>query len=274
MLLCRFYSDVKKVKEEGTKVSKSYKVFPEEHEPWRKRILDPGSQIVLKWNRLFIVSCLLALFVDPLYFYLPIVQTTQRPLSSCLKTDLTLQIIVTFLRTVADVFYLLHLIIKFRTAYVAPSSRVFGRGELVMDPAKIARRYIRSHFFIDFIATLPLPQMLIWFIIPATRTPQTDHNNNALAFIVLLQYLPRLYLIFPLSSQIIKATGVVTKTAWAGAAYNLILYMLASHVCMYVCMYVLSIYEARTLLRLDVSRCRTHVVSDTDTTRHRHIYLH
>lgn len=36
---------------------------------------------------------------------------------------------------------------------------------------------------------------------------------------------------FPLSSQIIKATGVVTKTAWAGAAYNLLLYMLASHVC-------------------------------------------
>ncbi|RZC16729.1 Cyclic nucleotide-gated ion channel 17 isoform B [Glycine soja] len=99
-----------------------------------------------------------------------------------------------------------------------------------MDPKKIARRYIRSDFFIDFIATLPLPQMVIWFIIPATRTPQTDHKNNALALIVLLQYVPRLYLIFPLSSQIIKATGVVTKTAWAGAAYNLLLYMLASHV--------------------------------------------
>ena len=73
-------------------------------------------------------------------------------------------------------------------------------------------------------------QMVIWFIIPATRSPQTDHKNNALALIVLLQYVPRLYLIFPLSSQIIKATGVVTKTAWAGAAYNLLLYMLASHV--------------------------------------------
>ncbi|KAG5035284.1 hypothetical protein AAZX31_04G143700 [Glycine max] len=204
------------------------KVFPEDHEPWRKRILDPGSDIVLKWNRVFIVSCLVALFVDPLYFYLPsVIENTG---STCVRTDLTLRIVVTFLRTIADLFYLLHLIIKFRTAYVAPSSRVFGRGELVMDPKKIARRYIRSDFFIDFIATLPLPQMVIWFIIPATRTPQTDHKNNALALIVLLQYVPRLYLIFPLSSQIIKATGVVTKTAWAGAAYNLLLYMLASHV--------------------------------------------
>ncbi|KAJ9702875.1 hypothetical protein PVL29_004563 [Vitis rotundifolia] len=120
--------------------------------------------------------------------------------------------------------------VKFRTAYVSPSSRVFGRGELVMDPKEIARRYLKSDFFIDLVATLPLPQIVIWFIIPATRSSHADHTNNALVLIVLLQYIPRLYLIFPLSSQIIKATGVVTKTAWAGAAYNLLLYMLASHV--------------------------------------------
>lgn len=72
--------------------------------------------------------------------------------------------------------------------------------------------------------------ILIWFIIPAIRTQHADHTTNALVLIVLLQYIPRFYLIFPLSSQIIKATGVVTKTAWAGAAYNLVLYMLASHV--------------------------------------------
>ncbi|KAI8570150.1 hypothetical protein RHMOL_Rhmol01G0010900 [Rhododendron molle] len=204
------------------------KVFPEESQPWRKRILDPGSEIVLQWNRIFIFSCLVALFVDPLYFYLPSI--TGKGSSQCVKSDLNLRIVVTCFRTIADLFYLLHVVIKFRTAFVAPSSRVFGRGELVMDPKKIAQRYIRSDFFIDLIATLPLPQIVIWFIIPATRHSQADHNNNALALIVLIQYVPRLYLIFPLSSQIIKATGLVTKTAWAGAAYNLLLYMLASHV--------------------------------------------
>ncbi|XVF47748.1 hypothetical protein PTKIN_Ptkin03bG0135800 [Pterospermum kingtungense] len=206
------------------------KVMPHGNAPWYKRILDPGSEIVLQWNWVFIVSCLVALFIDPLYFYLPAVGGDVT--SSCVKTDTSLRIVVTCFRTVADIFYLLHIIIKFRTGYVAPNSttRVFGRGELVMDPKKIAQRYLRSDFFIDFIATLPLPQIVIWFIIPATRSPRTDHNSNALALIVLLQYIPRLYLIFPLSSQIIKATGVVTKTAWAGAAYNLLLYMLASHV--------------------------------------------
>lgn len=204
------------------------KVYPENHEPWRKRILDPGSDIVLKWNWVFIISCLLALFVDPLYFFMPIIGGTKD--LSCVRTDLNLRIVATIFRTIADFFYLLHVIIKFRTAYVAPNTRVFGRGELVMDPKEIARRYLRSDFFIDLIATLPLPQIVIWFIIPATRSQHAYHNNNALALIVLIQYIPRLYLIFPLSSQIIKATGVVTKTAWAGAAYNLLLYMLASHV--------------------------------------------
>ncbi|CAL5350396.1 unnamed protein product [Camellia sinensis] len=177
-----------------------FKVFPENHhkKSWREKIIDPGSEVFLQWNRIFLFSCLVALFVDPL--------------------------------TIADIFYSLHVFIKFRTAYVSPSSRVFGRGELVMDPKKISRRYLKSDFFIDVIATLPLPQIVRWFIIPAIRSSDADHTNNALALIVLFQYIPRLYLIFPLSSQIIKATGVVAKTAWAGAAYNLLLYMLASHI--------------------------------------------
>lgn len=141
---------------ETFKTEKS-KVFPEDHEPWSRRILDPGSNIVLKWNRVFICSCLLALFVDPLYLFLPALNGNGP--SSCVRTDWKLRIVVTCFRTIADIFYLLHMIIKFRTAYVAPSSRVFGRGELVMDPKMIAKRYIRSDFFVDLIATLPLPQV-------------------------------------------------------------------------------------------------------------------
>nr|TKR75321.1 hypothetical protein D5086_0000286450 [Populus alba] len=182
----------------------------------------------LEGLRIFLFSCLKALFVHPLFFYLPSV--TNKEKSSCMDTDLNLGITVTCFRTLADVFYVVHIVIKLRTAYVSPSSRVFGRGELVMDPKLIARRYLRSDFFIDLVAALPLPQIVIWFIIPTIRSSRADHTNNALVLIVLLQYIPRLYLIFPLSSEIIEATGVVTKTAWAGAAYNLLLYMLASHV--------------------------------------------
>ncbi|XP_022732315.1 probable cyclic nucleotide-gated ion channel 14 [Durio zibethinus] len=227
-----------------------FKVFPEDHEPWRERILDPSSEIFLQWNRIFLIWCLVALFVDPLFFYLPSV--INKDTTSCMDTDLNLGIVVTCFRTLADAFYILHIIIKFRTAYVSPTSRVFGRGELVTDPDMIAMRYLKSDFFIDLVAALPLPQMVIWFIIPAIRSSHADHTNNALVLIVLLQYVPRLYLIFPLSSQIIKANGVVTKTAWAGAAYNLLLYMLASHV-LGASWYLLSIERHATCWK---SECR------------------
>ncbi|KAJ6924996.1 hypothetical protein NC652_018066 [Populus alba x Populus x berolinensis] len=64
-----------------------FKVFPENHhEPyWRERILDPGSDVILNWNRIFLFSCLTALFVDPLFFYLPSV--TKKEKSSCMDTD-------------------------------------------------------------------------------------------------------------------------------------------------------------------------------------------
>ncbi|KAG7568339.1 Cyclic nucleotide-binding domain [Arabidopsis thaliana x Arabidopsis arenosa] len=66
------------------------------------------------------------------------------------------------------------------------------------------------------------------------------NTKNVLRFIIIFQYVPRMFLIFPLSRQIIKATGVVTETAWAGAAYNLMLYMLASHV-LGACWYLLAV---------------------------------
>ncbi|KAG7017755.1 Cyclic nucleotide-gated ion channel 18, partial [Cucurbita argyrosperma subsp. argyrosperma] len=191
----------------------------------RYQILDPDSDIVAQWNRLFLVTCLIALFIDPMYFY-----TSSVGGPACLTSEVNLGIVITFFRTVMDLFFLLHMVLKFRTAYVAPSSRVFGRGELVMDARAIAKRYLKSDFVIDLAATLPLPQIVMWLVIPATRHSRVDHANNTIALLVLLQYVPRLFLIFPLNQRIIKTTGVVAKTAWAGAAYNLILYMLASHV--------------------------------------------
>lgn len=134
----------------------------EEEEKWWKRTLDPSSEVVLKWNRIFLVACLIALFVDPLFFYLPQVDNINN--SFCMSRNVPLGAVVTFFRTLADIFYFLHVLVRFRTAFVAPSSRVFGRGELVRDRKQIARRYIKSGFFIDLIAALPLPQVYNCFL--------------------------------------------------------------------------------------------------------------
>ncbi|KAG8387657.1 hypothetical protein BUALT_Bualt02G0044100 [Buddleja alternifolia] len=211
------------------------RVFSEDYERVKKKILDPRGPTIRKWNKIFLVACLVSLFVDPLFFYLPVVKK-----NVCIDIGFTLEVVLTIIRSIADVFYMIQIYIRFRTAYVAPSSRVFGRGELVIDSSKIASRYFRGLFWIDLVAALPLPQVLIWGVIPTLRGSTMMNTKNVLRFIIIFQYIPRLFLMYPLSSQIVKATGVVTETAWAGAAYNLMLYMLASHV-LGACWYLLSI---------------------------------
>jgi cyclic nucleotide gated channel, plant len=56
------------------------------------------------------------------------------------------------------------------------------------------------------------------------------NTNNVLRLVILVQYLPRLLLIFQLSSEIVTATGFETETAWAGAALNLMFFLLIAHV--------------------------------------------
>lgn len=125
---------------------------------WHYQILEPDSDIVTLWNHVFLLTCIIALFIDPLYFYLPKIGGP-----ACLETDNKLKIIVTVFRTLADLSYVLHIIMKFRTAFIAPNSRVFGRGELVMDAQEIAHRYLRSDFIVDLAASLPLPQACFYY---------------------------------------------------------------------------------------------------------------
>uniref|UniRef100_A0A0E0K2L6 Cyclic nucleotide-binding domain-containing protein n=1 Tax=Oryza punctata TaxID=4537 RepID=A0A0E0K2L6_ORYPU len=186
---------------------------------------DPRGQLIHLWSKIFLAACLASLFVDPLFLYL-----TGTRQNMCIEFKYSLAFTLSMIRSLLDLFYAAHIFFRFRTAFIAPSSRVFGRGELVIQPCKIARRYLSGSFWFDLVTALPLPQFVIWIVIPKLKESATANRKNILRFSIIFQYLPRLFQIFPLSRQIVMATGVMTETAWAGAAYNLILYMLASHV--------------------------------------------
>ncbi|KAI8018531.1 putative cyclic nucleotide-gated ion channel 5 [Camellia lanceoleosa] len=203
-------------------------VFPEDLKVSEKKIFDPQDKFLQWWNKLFVVSCILAVSVDPLFFYLPVFSQSSE--SDCLDIDRKLAIIATTLRTIIDAFYLIHMALQFRTAYIAPSSRVFGRGELVIDPRQIAKRYLRCYFIIDFLAILPLPQIVVWRFLQRSNGSDVLTTKQALLFIILLQYIPRFVRILPLTSELKRTSGVFAETAWAGAVYYLLLYMLASHI--------------------------------------------
>lgn len=51
------------------------RVFSENYDIVTKRILDPRGDDLSRWNRCFLVACLVSLFVDPLFFYLPEVRS-------------------------------------------------------------------------------------------------------------------------------------------------------------------------------------------------------
>jgi len=49
------------------------RVFFEDYERLNKKILDPRGSFVQRWNKIFLVACLVSLFVDPLFSILPVV---------------------------------------------------------------------------------------------------------------------------------------------------------------------------------------------------------
>lgn len=77
-------------------------------------------------------------------------------------------------------------------------------------------------------------QIVVWRFLQRSNGSDVLPTKQALFFIVLLQYVPRLLRVLPLTSELKRTAGVFAETAWAGAAYYLLLYMLASHVSGYL----------------------------------------
>ncbi|XP_048492546.1 protein CNGC15b [Beta vulgaris subsp. vulgaris] len=188
-------------------------------------IIDPSGVFAHRWNKVFLTASIVSLFIDPLFLMVPVVKA-----EFCIDKELPLQVNLTVIRSVTDLFYLIKIFVQFRTAYVAPSSRVLGRGELVLDPWKIALRYLRSSFWVDIVAVLPLPQVYFWEFIPRIRGMVVSDYKTTLKFITMGQFILRLVLAYPLFIHIAKATGIMSRKAWFGAAYNLLFFILASDV--------------------------------------------
>lgn len=72
--------------------------------------------------------------------------------------------------------------------------------------------------------------MVMLAMIPIPQRSVPCIAKDWLKYMIIAQYAPRLLRIYPLFKEVTSTSGILTETAWAGAAYNLFLYMLASHV--------------------------------------------
>ncbi|CAM6067410.1 unnamed protein product [Sphagnum tenellum] len=202
-----------------------HRVFTEDLDT-QLEVIDPSSKLFQQWYKVFVLSRLVAIFVDPLFYYLPVVDGG----GTCIKISRELAISLTVLRTITDTLYLIHMALQFRTAFMAPSSRIFGGCYLVTDPHQIAMRYFKKDFWLDFVALLPLPQLVIWIIMPKMAGSAAVATKRMLGLTVLFQYLPRLFQVFTMTSKMLKNPQVLIETPWAVDMSNLLLYLLASHV--------------------------------------------
>ncbi|ONI09486.1 hypothetical protein PRUPE_5G240800 [Prunus persica] len=189
-------------------------------------VMNPHAKVVQQWNKFFVISCLVAIFVDPLFFFVLSVRKDNK----CIVLDWPMTTTLVVFRSMTDFIYLMHILLQFRLAYVAPESRVVGAGELVDHPKKIARNYLQGYFLIDFFVVLPLPQIIILLVLRKNLgLSGANYAKNLLRAAVLLQCIPRLCRCLPLLAGQ-SPSGFIFESAWANFIINLLTFVLSGHV--------------------------------------------
>ena len=114
-----------------------------------------GPQEIRRLNDVYLIFCVIALSLDPLFCYTLVFNVQKK----CLRLDTTLGTPVIVLRFLVDLFYIIHMVFQFRAAILSLSSQASGRVELVKEMRAIARRYLFFYFPADVFVILPLPQV-------------------------------------------------------------------------------------------------------------------
>ncbi|XP_027348202.1 probable cyclic nucleotide-gated ion channel 20, chloroplastic [Abrus precatorius] len=213
-------------------------------------VISPHAKAVQQWNRVFVSACLVAVFVDPLFFFLlSAIKELKCIVIEPANSPITIAIVI--FRSLTDFIYLLHILLQFRLAYVAPESRVVGAGEVVEHPKKIALNYLRGYLVIDIFNVMPVPQVsIILFMLPkffGSSGAQANTEKNILRVSILLQNLPRLCRFLTLLARQ-TPSGFIFESAWENFIINLLIFMLSAHV-VGSCWYLFGLQRVNQCLR-------------------------
>lgn len=118
-----------------------------------KRILDQTLRALIWRDEIFVILCVVAVLVDPLFLYIPVTDENNK----CLEVDKGLRIVVLVLRSLLDIIFITHIIHQIR-----------NHSELIVvsDEAPEGQRssgWTRGSLLtiiVDFLAVLPIPQVV------------------------------------------------------------------------------------------------------------------
>ncbi|KAK9152152.1 hypothetical protein Syun_010461 [Stephania yunnanensis] len=197
-----------------------------------------SSSWLKEWNRVLIAVSAASLFVDPLFFYALSVSET----FVCLFIDGWFAVTVTVLRCMADAFHLFNVWLQLNYHHHHHRYNKYNHNHLSKLNAKI-------FVFFDIFVILPLPQIVLWVVVPSMLSRGSITQVMTVFLIIFLfQYLPKIYHSICLLNRTENMSGFISRTVWWGIGLNLIAYFVASNAAG-ACWYLLGIQRASKCLK-------------------------
>ncbi|XP_020411522.1 cyclic nucleotide-gated ion channel 1-like [Prunus persica] len=187
---------------------------------WETKLLSASL-----WNKIIVISCVIGVSLDPLFFYIPFIDKEKK----CLGMDKKLRNVALILRFLTDITFLVH--IGYQTweagnkAYKGEDwQQTLKYNEIIPFAKRFAGYLSWLSFLTDLLAVLPVPQILVVVLFFKIKGPEYLGHRKVLNLFLLSQYLPRIFRII-LSAKKLTKTGI-----WVKAIFNFFLYIIASHV--------------------------------------------
>ncbi|KAK1397350.1 Cyclic nucleotide-binding domain-containing protein [Heracleum sosnowskyi] len=225
-----------------------------------KRILGLSSKMswLREWDRVFPLISALCLFIDPTFFY----TLSLNGDGMCFFIDGWFALGLSLIRLITDGLHVRNIWhVYFRKDHRHSSSsaywfhRIYGGLALHNIKGKL-------DFFIYVFAILPLPQVVIWIVVPALlKMDEQTRVMTVMLILFLFQYLPKIYIAVCLLRRMLFQ--YIFGTAWWGIGLNIVAIFVASHV-VGACYYLLGIQRsARCLMEqcMKTESCRLDALS-------------
>ncbi|KAL4614152.1 hypothetical protein ACB092_07G033500 [Castanea dentata] len=196
-----------------------------------------GHKELVEWYKIILVSShAIALSLDPLFFFVPVIHEDKK----CISEDKKMWINAFFWRSFLDFKYLVHFVVKFyienneknkvESKEKKTTSADESKGQRCkfwnFSPEEKDLWKLRMWFMFDIIVIFPFPQVLMTYILSEMRRAQYTNYVTILNAVILIQYVPRVLRIYLSLKELDEYKNIAITIR---ASFNFFLYILAGY---------------------------------------------
>ncbi|KAL1191627.1 putative cyclic nucleotide-gated ion channel 12 [Cardamine amara subsp. amara] len=193
-------------------------------EKWRKYLTK--TKILEKWMKYLLCACVIAVAIDPLFLFIPEIDSKR----TCFSFAKNLAITVCILRSLIDAFYAINFFVSLIIEGFSRCKKT-SRGESTIKAARKKPLLFYFYLFVDIVSVIPFPQVVVLgLIISSDSVVSKRILISFIKWIIVGQYIPRIIRIYPLYQKVTRTSATIAENNWMGAGLNLFLFMLYSYV--------------------------------------------